>query len=108
MVLKGRLTLDVRILALAATLPLAACAASEAPAETAPPPPAEAVCSPDAVQSLIGRTATADVGAQLLKGSGARTLRWVPPRTAVTMDFRPDRLTVSYDDALKIERISCG
>lgn len=101
--------MDIRILALAAALPLAACAASEAPAETAPPsPPAEAVCNADAVQSLIGQTATADVGAQLLKGSGARTLRWVPPRTAVTMDFRPDRLTVSYDDTLKIERVSCG
>lgn len=101
--------MDIRILALAAALPLAACAASEAPAETAPPSPsAEAVCNADAVQSLVGQTATADVGAQLLKGSGARTLRWVPPRTAVTMDFRPDRLTVSYDDALKIERVSCG
>jgi len=107
MVLKGRLTMDIRMLALAAAVPLAACAASELPAETAPPP-AEMACSADAVQSLIGQTATADVGAQLLKGSGAGTLRWVPPRTAVTMDYRPDRLTVSYDDALKIERISCG
>lgn len=101
--------MDIRILALAAALPLAACAASEPPAETAlPSPPVEAVCNADAVQSLIGQTATADVGARLLQGSGARTLRWVPPRTAVTMDFRPDRLTVSYDDALKIERVSCG
>lgn len=99
--------MDIRTLVLAAALPLAACAASEPPAETAPPP-AAAVCNADAVQSLVGQTATADVGAQLLGGSGARTLRWVPPRTAVTMDFRPDRLTVAYDDMLKIERISCG
>ncbi|WP_432768816.1 MAG: hypothetical protein HEQ22_15850 [Sphingopyxis sp.] len=101
--------MDIRMLAIAAALPLAACASSEAPVESAPtPPPAEAVCNADAVQSLVGQTATADVGVQLIKGSGMRTLRWVPPRTAVTMDFRPDRLTVSYDDALKIERISCG
>lgn len=101
--------MDIRWIAIAAALPLAACAAADAPAETAPtPPPAEAACNADSVQSLVGQTATADVGAQLLKGSGATTLRWVPPRTAVTMDFRPDRLTVSYDDALKIERISCG
>lgn len=101
--------MDVRMLALATALPLAACAASEAPAETAPPPPpTEAACNADAVQALVGQTATAEVGSQLLKGSGATTLRWVPPRTAVTMDFRPDRLTVSYDDALTIERISCG
>jgi hypothetical protein len=34
-------------------------------------------------------------------------LRWVPPRTAVTMDYRPDRLTVSYDDAMVITKVSC-
>lgn len=102
--------MDIRLLAIAAALPLAACSASEAPPESTPTPtpPAEAACNADSVQSLVGQTATAEVGGQLLKGSGATTLRWVPPRTAVTMDFRPDRLTVSYDDALKIERISCG
>lgn len=99
--------MDVRMLAIAAVLPLAACSSSETPVESTPPP-AEAACNADAVQSLVGQTATAEIGGQLLKGSGATTLRWVPPRTAVTMDFRPDRLTVSYDDALKIERISCG
>ncbi|WP_447766216.1 I78 family peptidase inhibitor [Sphingopyxis panaciterrae] len=98
------------MLAIAAALPLAACAGSETPPESTPTPtpPTEASCNADAVQSLVGQTATGDVGAQLIKGSGATTLRWVPPRTAVTMDFRADRLTVSYDDALKIERISCG
>ena len=100
--------MDIRMLAIAAVLPLAACSSSEAPVESTPTPPAEAACNADAVQSLVGQTATAEVGGQLLKGSGATNLRWVPPRTAVTMDFRPDRLTVSYDDALKIERISCG
>ncbi|WP_332817051.1 I78 family peptidase inhibitor [Sphingopyxis sp.] len=101
--------MDIRWIAIAATLPLTACAAADTSAESAPtPPPAEAACNADGVQSLVGQTATAAVGGQLLKGSGAATLRWVPPRTAVTMDFRPDRLTVSYDDALKIERISCG
>ncbi len=100
--------MDIRWIAIAATLPLAACATSEGPVESALPPPVEGACNADSVQSLIGQTATAEVGGQLLKGSGAVTLRWVPPRTAVTMDFRPDRLTVSYDDALEIERISCG
>ena len=100
--------MDIRLLAIAAALPLAACSSSETPVESTPAPPAEAACNADAVQSLVGQTATAEVGGQLLKGSGATNLRWVPPRTAVTMDFRPDRLTVSYDDALKIERISCG
>ena len=99
--------MDIRLLAIAAVLPLAACT-QERPPESTPTSPAGAMCNADSVQSLVGQTATADVGAQLIKGSGATTLRWVPPRTAVTMDFRPDRLTVSYDDALKIDRISCG
>ncbi|WP_366932630.1 I78 family peptidase inhibitor [Sphingopyxis sp.] len=99
--------MDIRLLAIAAVLPLAACTQERPPAST-PTPPTEAMCNADGVQSFVGQTATGEVGAQLIKGSGATTLRWVPPRTAVTMDFRPDRLTVSYDDALKIERISCG
>ena len=69
---------------------------------------ADASCNAGAVQDRIGQTATAQLGAQLLAATGARTLRWAPPRSAVTMDFRPDRLTVSYDDTMAIERISCG
>ena len=48
------------------------------------------------------------IGAALLRATGARTLRWVAPGMAVTMDYRTDRLTVSYDGAYKIERVSCG
>ena len=98
--------MDIRLLAMAAALPTRRLYAGTA-ADTPPTPPTEAMCNADSVQSLIGQTATGEVGAQLIKGSGATTLRWVPPRTAVTMDFRPDRLTVFFDDALKIERISC-
>src|SRR3546814_12242562 len=88
--------MDIRWIAIAAALPLAACSSSEAPVESTPAvPPAEAACNADAVQSLIGQTATADVGGQLLNGSGARTLRWVPPPTAVTIVFSPHSLTVS-------------
>lgn len=65
-------------------------------------------CDASSVQEHIGHRASAESGATLLRLTGARTLRWVPPRTAVTMDFRADRLTVSYDDDMVIERISCG
>ena len=68
----------------------------------------EGECNADGVQGMIGQKATAESGAELLAKTGARTLRWVPPRTAVTMDFRSDRLTVSYDDDMVIERVSCG
>lgn len=65
-------------------------------------------CKADGVQRFVGQRATAQVGADLLRLTGARQLRWGPPRSAMTMDFRPDRLTVSYDDNMVIDRISCG
>jgi len=43
----------------------------------------------------------------MLAATGATILRWVPPRTAVTMDFNPSRLTVSYDDDYVITKVSC-
>lgn len=100
--------MDIRMLAIAAALPLAACSSSEAPVESTPPPPAEMTCKADAVQSYIGHKATPEAGVTLLKLSGARTLRWGPPRSAMTMDYRQDRLNVMYDDAYVITQITCG
>jgi hypothetical protein len=51
--------------------------------------------------------ATGTLGAEMLAATGATILRWVPPRTAVTMDFNPSRLTVSYDDDHVITTVSC-
>lgn len=90
---------------------LAACASTPPPFdEDGNPRVREPVgeCDASRVQDHVGHRATAEAGATLLQLTGARTLRWVPPRTAVTMDFRPDRLTVSYDDDMIIERITCG
>lgn len=98
--------MDFRWIAIAAALPLAACAAVDAPVDGAPD--IDAPCKADAGQSFIGQTANSATGAALLRATGARTLRWVAPGMAVTMDYRPDRLTVSYDSAYKIERVSCG
>ncbi|AZI36658.1 hypothetical protein NT2_05_02350 [Caenibius tardaugens NBRC 16725] len=92
------------IIALPALL-LAGCAASEPPATHATPP---GTCNAEPAQSLVGSTASEAVGAELLKLTGANQLRWGPPRTPMTMDYRHDRLTVAYDDNLKIERITCG
>ena len=101
--------MDIRSIAIAAALPLAACSAGAPPAETLPPPPsAEGPCNADGAQGFVGQTASAETGAALLRATGARTLRWVAPGMAVTMDYRPDRLTVSYDAAYRIERVSCG
>lgn len=100
----------MRIAMMIATLPALVLTGCMAASEGTPaaPPALTGECKADALASFAGQKATAEVGAAMMKASGARTLRWVPPRTAVTMDFRADRLTVSYDDALVIERASCG
>ncbi len=44
----------------------------------------------------------------MLAESGARHMRWIPPRTAVTKDYRRDRLNVVYDDDMVITGVYCG
>jgi len=101
--------MDIRLLAIAAVLPLAACTQERTPVESTPPPPeAEMTCKADAAQSYVGQTATPDLGGAILKSAGARTLRWGPPRSAMTMDYRVDRVNVMYDDAYKITQVTCG
>ncbi len=92
---------------LAASLTLAGCTVQPAPPQDLPAMP-EGTCKADPLQEHIGHKASAASGATLLRLSGAKTLRWVPTRSAVTMDYRADRLTVSYDDDYTIVRISCG
>lgn len=93
-----------------AALALSACATTAA--EEAPPRPIRVApdgnCDASGLQEHIGHTATAESGAILLKESDARSLRWIPPDSAVTMDYSPSRLNVSYDRDMKITRISCG
>ena len=104
--------MKIALILAASMLPLAsACAMTpameeEQPSRIAVPPQGD--CDASGVQDHIGHKATAESGQKLLELTGARTLRWVPPNTAVTMDYRPDRLTVSYDQDMIITRISCG
>jgi hypothetical protein len=90
------------LIACAGALALAACATTDDGPELA------GSCNADPGQSFVGQRATADAGTALLEATGAKQLRWGPPRSAMTMDFRPDRLTVSYDDAMTIDRVACG
>ncbi len=65
-------------------------------------------CDAGAVQYHVGHDATEDMGAAILAESGARTLRWGPPNSAWTMDYRTDRVNVRYDDEQTITEITCG
>jgi hypothetical protein len=70
--------------------------------------PDGATCSAEPGQRFVGQKADAVTGLAIREATGARILRWVPPRSAVTMDFREDRVTVSYDDAMAITTVACG
>lgn len=66
------------------------------------------ICKTDGLETLVGSQANREVGAHALNKSGAKRLRWIAPNTAVTMDFRQDRLNISYDYEMVITRINCG
>lgn len=88
---------------------LGACAASEGEVASGPDPAETArLCDAAPAQRHVGQQAAGDIGAAILKETGARTLRWGPPRSAWTMDYRQDRVNVRYDDAMKIIDITCG
>jgi hypothetical protein len=99
----------MRALAFPIALSLAGCAT---PAPIRPDEPQfeiapTATCQREPGQRFVGQKATGELGRAMLAATGATILRWVPPRTAVTMDFNPSRLTVSYDDDYVITTVSC-
>lgn len=61
-----------------------------------------ASCGADALQTLVGQPAT--VLETMRFGQEVRIIR---PDTAVTMDFRPDRLNIDIDAAEQITRVYC-
>ena len=65
-------------------------------------------CNAEAAQYHVGHDATQEMGAAIVKDSGAQTLRWGAPNSAWTMDYRQDRVNVRYDAAMKIVEITCG
>lgn len=94
-----------------AVLTLAGCAT--VPSQAADQPPVHGqtpghACSNARLQQFVGQARSADLAAQMLQVSGGATIRWVPPGTAVTMEFRSDRLTVFMDAQNRVERLSCS
>ena|SRR5205085_7257592 len=90
-----------------ALLSLAGCATAAA---DLPAAPGERVntCNPAPGQNYIGQKASSETGKAILAATGATRLRWVAPRTVVTMEFAYGRVTVSYDDDFAIRQVSCG
>lgn len=65
-------------------------------------------CDADPAQGLVGEIATSALGQRAMQLTGAEELRWIPPDTAVTMDYRPTRLNIEYDGEQRVTAIRCG
>ena len=85
------------------SIALAACAIrAEAPL------PAGGKCNADGLERYVGQAGSTENGAAILRESGARTLRWIPHGSAVTMDFSEQRVNVKLDPQSRIEAVTCG
>ena len=100
----------MRKAALTATLLITGCNAAPPPGVDPPVRggPGGHVCQPAGLDRFVGQPATAEIGSAILSESGASTLRWIPHGSAVTMDFRTDRVNVKLDTQNRIEAVTCG
>jgi hypothetical protein len=99
----------------ATTLVLSACSTAQ---PVSPQPPADSPppygttaghkCDDSNIQQFVGQQRSDALEKQMLQVSNAATVRWVPPGTAVTMEYRFDRLTVFLDSNDRVQRISCS
>lgn len=104
-----------RTLVLCGSVLLVGCipAAAPEPPTPLPLPPespisAPAPCDANPAQRLLGQQATAETGAMIQAATGASIFQWVAEGSAVTMDYRTERVRVEYDTEFKIIGITCG
>ncbi len=65
-------------------------------------------CGQSLVQTFVSLRANETLRAEIATRSGARTIRWIEPGMAVTMDFRADRLSAELDQDGVITALRCG
>jgi Peptidase inhibitor I78 family len=65
-------------------------------------------CDGSVLSRYIGKPSTAQMHDEMMRASGAKTLRVAGPGMAVTMDYSPNRLTIFYNERGLIETASCG
>ncbi len=99
--------LTILTAAIAAPILLNACVSGPAPAPE-PDGPAFAACDAAPAQGFVGKLSNPDRNAEIQRLTGARSLRWIGPNMAVTMDYREDRVNVHYDNDQFVTQISCG
>lgn len=66
------------------------------------------MCGQSLVQNYVGLRANDTVREEVMRRSGAATVRWVEPGMAVTMDFRADRMTAELNEDGVVMSLRCG
>jgi hypothetical protein len=87
--------------ALFAAIPLILLAACQAPSSDQSP--SKDYCGASSRQNLVGTLAS-----NIDQSALPKATRIIHPGTAVTRDYRQDRLNVYVDKSGKIERVTCG
>src|SRR3954452_4893809 len=96
-----------RALALVALCTVSACATVAADREPVRRQLA-GTCNAEPAARFVGQRATAEAAPAILAATGASKLRWLPPRSVVTMEYAFGRVNVAYDDDMTITRVTCG
>ncbi|EHJ62989.1 lipoprotein [Novosphingobium pentaromativorans US6-1] len=89
-------------------LALSACTADQAAPETAPPAPVAQSCGAEQLGSYVGQPASDEVLGLIRQWRGDNPIRVLKPGSAMTMDYRPNRLNVFLDDKGMIEKFECN
>ena len=78
------------------------------PLEIPPPAFGEGQCDSKRVQTFVGKESNAGTTDQIRRQSNSRVARVITPESAVTMDYRSDRVNVTLGRGRQIARINCG
>ena len=65
-------------------------------------------CGASLVQTFVGLRANETLRDEVARRSGAKSVRWIEPGSAVTMDFRGDRMNATLDEDGVIQTLRCG
>lgn len=97
---------SIGLLALCAAV-LAGCQSASSEPDSSPRN-SSGQCNDGAVQGLVGKQANPELLDQARRESGAAIARILRPGDIVTLEYNAQRLTLSTDDTLVIQRLNCG
>lgn len=91
---------------------LVGCVSYQAPSEAPRPPtmdePNDEMCDASRVEDHRGSRLSDALEREMLVASQARQIRAVHPGESYTLEYRPDRLTVSVDAGGRVSGVDCG